>query len=877
MLPQTRYANIRHATSSAQALTSSSMTKLRDGVAVHDSVSARLNVAYYTVDVTRKAMFTVDIRENNTAARCALYLSTQEPQPTNKTASWMSESSESKKRISILPVDPDFDVETRPTIYIAVRYMMPSGTSHFSISFQSVESYVARWPFERTLAVYEGQWVQDKRNGHGVCRYYYTLEAFEAAISADPLTVAVSPVSSLSSTVLRADGVNQETTKPFQMEFVCRRTKNALAKELAALPMLPNPQPALNEAVNADGLPNADIDAACTFANQKEHNDAEIDHDEYVGEWLNGEKHGRGQYKWGSGTKIYTGRWRQGKRDGEGEMREIVKIPNEALGATEKGEMHYTGQWSEEFKHGFGVQTYADGTVYKGQWSRNKRQGQGQYFYNLTETVAETTNIKGKRFSIVGIWVDDQLDYASVQASFPDGFTYVGGWSEGGMEGAGILRDLHGNMVFEGHSKDGKRHGSGIWYLPKSETSQIHGEAVSIEFHGNWEEDVRQTQGGKFVFNILDKENEGHIVQEVYTGEWDESRGMRHGHGSMRYANGDVYEGEFENDKRHGRGVLICSVTNKGGTETSTTRYDCQWVNDQRHGDGICAYADGRLYEGQWADNQRHGLGVCVYADGSHYQGSWQHDTRQGRGTMQCNEWQYTGNWEMDEFHGEGMMVIDVQRINGVGNRSSEPLTSQELNQIAATATNRNTKVNQDELKSKKRIEKQFFIVADGISGQDQQLLETYSGLWFKGKRHGDGTVVYADGSIYQGSWHNNKRVDGQGEFTYSNLDKYVGQWKDEKRHGVGTMRYHDNSVYQGNWLNGERDGEGTLLFADGNVYEGEWSRDRRVDGFGVMRYSNGDLYEGEWKDEKRHGMGKLTFVDENVFDGWFEHDVYQL
>lgn len=33
--------------------------------------------------------------------------------------------------------------------------------------------------------------------------------------------------------------------------------------------------------------------------------------------------------------------------------------------------------------------------------------------------------------------------------------------------------------------------------------------------------------------------------------------GERHGFGTMDYANGDVYEGEWVNGKRHGKGVLF--------------------------------------------------------------------------------------------------------------------------------------------------------------------------------------------------------------------------------------------------------------------------------------------------------------------------------
>lgn len=35
---------------------------------------------------------------------------------------------------------------------------------------------------------------------------------------------------------------------------------------------------------------------------------------------------------------------------------------------------------------------------------------------------------------------------------------------------------------------------------------------------------------------------------------------------------------------------------------------------------------------------------------------------------------------------------------------------------------------------------------------------KTYSGSWWNGLRHGQGTRNYPDGSTYTGSWHNDKR-----------------------------------------------------------------------------------------------------------------------
>ena len=49
----------------------------------------------------------------------------------------------------------------------------------------------------------------------------------------------------------------------------------------------------------------------------------------------------------------------------------------------------------------------------------------------------------------------------------------------------------------------------------------------------------------------------------------------RLGKGKFRYANNDMYEGEFAEDMRHGHGVLRDAVGKK--------IFKGQWQNDRRH------------------------------------------------------------------------------------------------------------------------------------------------------------------------------------------------------------------------------------------------------------------------------------------------------
>ena len=60
-----------------------------------------------------------------------------------------------------------------------------------------------------------------------------------------------------------------------------------------------------------------------------------------------------------------------------------------------------------------------------------------------------------------------------------------------------------------------------------------------------------------------------------------------------------------------------------------------------------------------------------------------------------------------------------------------------------------------------------------------------------------------------------------------------------------------DGSYYEGEFHNGEIAGHGFKYFAlNGNTYSGEF-HSGELQGQGVMNYSNGTAYEGQWSQNK--------------------------
>ncbi|CAK0843151.1 unnamed protein product, partial [Prorocentrum cordatum] len=95
----------------------------------------------------------------------------------------------------------------------------------------------------------------------------------------------------------------------------------------------------------------------------------------------------------------------------------------------------------------------------------------------------------------------------------------------------------------------------------------------------------------------------------VYQGEWVDN--FRHGTGSQ-HGNGYIYEGQWEANVYHGTGVLEMP---------SGVTYDGQFFNGKRHGAGFENAPNGTRYEGQYINGFKSGQGTFFMADSSSYRG----------------------------------------------------------------------------------------------------------------------------------------------------------------------------------------------------------------------------------------------------------------
>mmetsp|Transcript_2230 Transcript_2230/g.2197 ORF Transcript_2230/g.2197 Transcript_2230/m.2197 type:complete len:333 (-) Transcript_2230:78-1076(-) len=133
-----------------------------------------------------------------------------------------------------------------------------------------------------------------------------------------------------------------------------------------------------------------------------------------------------------------------------------------------------------------------------------------------------------------------------------------------------------------------------------------------------------------------------------YKGNWNNNK--KEGFGVEICSDGTKYEGEWKNDKRHGRGTLWVKQKKK-----YIKQYAGGWVDGKMEGQGIYSYEDGTIYKGMWLKNKRSNFGRLESPNGDVFTGEWVNDVRQGPGTyFYSNGNIYEGYWVNNLKEGPG-------------------------------------------------------------------------------------------------------------------------------------------------------------------------------------------------------------------------------
>ena len=201
----------------------------------------------------------------------------------------------------------------------------------------------------------------------------------------------------------------------------------------------------------------------------------------------------------------------------------------------------YEGNVSWGQPSGKGKLTYANGSVYSGDFSGGLRHGVGTF-----------RSSKGDTYE--GQWKNDRFDGNGV-LTLSDGSRYEGSFKEGNRQGTGT-------QIYA----DGRQY-TGDWVGDKKNGNGVLTQKNGTKYTGPFKDDLAEGEG-----TIVTTRGDKYVGSFV--------RGVKSGQGTFTFANGNVYQGSFANDLRNGQGTMRW---------TTGSYYNGEWKNDKRHGKGVQA------------------------------------------------------------------------------------------------------------------------------------------------------------------------------------------------------------------------------------------------------------------------------------------------
>jgi hypothetical protein len=126
-------------------------------------------------------------------------------------------------------------------------------------------------------------------------------------------------------------------------------------------------------------------------------------------------------------------------------------------------------------------------------------------------------------------------------------------------------------------------------------------------------------QGQKYSGELIAGKANGHGVLtfangDRFDGQWEED--ALEGQGTATFSNGDSYKGEWHAGKRRGHGVY----THKG---SEPYVYDGGFADDKKFGPGTLTWQTGARFDGMWFNDLPNGFGVLTSPDGTMVSGTW--------------------------------------------------------------------------------------------------------------------------------------------------------------------------------------------------------------------------------------------------------------
>ncbi len=394
--------------------------------------------------------------------------------------------------------------------------------------------------------------------------------------------------------------------------------------------------------------------------------------DENKIKWKGGRKdtlaNGEGQIIWyykGIPIKIFKGNLEDGLYSGKGEIDIILNKNYDKTISLFEGEFI-----NGEFKKGNGTVITKNGNIFFGEWNNSQPINGIEYLKDGGKYLGEFKNRKydgigelfyANRDYYKGDWKEG-LYHGKGNFISTNGIKYTGGWKNGLKDGYGYLNYKDGS-TYNGYWKDGNRNGEGTY-----------NDAEGWKYVGKWDNDMRNGYGkktykdgsifeGEWVNNYRRKGKYTSINGDLYDGEFE--NGSKNGKGTLYFINGNIYSGEFKNDKMDGYGTLTLKNGNK---------YNGSFKEDRKNGHGILVKNDSTKFIGNWKDNDMDGEFEIINPDNTLFKGLYVDDKLiNGTGKLILDSLVFTGTISNSlPFNGKGQFhyfdngyIIEGDWING--------------------------------------------------------------------------------------------------------------------------------------------------------------------------------------------------------------------
>jgi hypothetical protein len=456
--------------------------------------------------------------------------------------------------------------------------------------------------------------------------------------------------------------------------------------------------------------------------------------------------------------------------NGEKYHGEIVNGLRDGFGKLKTMKFSYTGSFHHGLFNGNGTflwHTFKEdgvevvGRKYVGTFCNGKRDGKGLLF-------------DGKGGMWDGMWKDDQFTGRG-EVKKDDGEVQTG------MFVNGKLHDTNGKIRF----KNGDVYEGGVHF------GTLHSEVAHISYsHGN------SSYTGQFHYNLKQGIGTRRFIDgSTYRGNFHNNN-IDNGHGTMHYAPDNPsqqqrkqYSGEWEDGVFHGDGELIfkdcCDVKS----------YKGRFYKGLYHGFGILVYRDGGYYEGNFnakylsldarlasspLTGTKHGQGTRVWVSGNKFEGTWENDLM------------VEGKYFNKKYHSTYVGTFAQNKKSG---SAREIWRSPDGKSYRDPCLGWKHKEN-DTCKYIGEYESGYFHGKGTFSSFDGR---SYCGGWKMGKQHGYGVATLL--AKYQTGDAKRMFIGRYGSL-YKPI-RYEGTWENGVRHGEGKLIYLDGSFKEGKFVNG--------------------------------------------------------------------------